>query len=74
MARRGRPANAVRPVVVSVKLLLYPGQDDDLIAYLTGGGPRLRATLVKLALREGRMPLHPPQPEEDDLDFDGLLQ
>jgi hypothetical protein len=77
MAKRGRPANVVPPLVVSVKLRLYPGQDDDLIAYLACSGPRLRATLVKLAMRQGALsrPAQAAEPATDEFDgFDGLWQ
>jgi hypothetical protein len=53
MTKPGRPRQTLRPLVASIKLVLYPGQDDDLIDYLAAAGPRLRATLVKLAMREG---------------------
>ena len=49
MARRGRPRKAGRPVVVHIRLRLWPGEDDDLIRLLAT--PRKRARLVKMALR-----------------------
>jgi hypothetical protein len=38
---------------VHIKLRLYPDEDDDLIAFFDGIIPRLRAAMVKQALREG---------------------
>ena len=49
MGRRGRPRKEGRPVVVHIRLRLWPGEDDDLIRLLAT--PRLRARLVKMALR-----------------------
>lgn len=72
---RGRRRQAIRPVVYSVKLVLYPSVDDDLIAYLSLAGPRLRATLVKLAMRNGRLNdsvAHAAS--DDDFSFDDLMQ
>jgi hypothetical protein len=39
--------------VVHIKLRLYPEEDDDLIAFFDGIIPRLRAAMVKQALRTG---------------------
>ena len=77
MAARGRPRQAVRPVVFVVKLVLYPGADDDLLRYLEVAGPRLRATLVKLAMRQGALsrPAQAVEPVTDEFEgFDGLWQ
>lgn len=70
----GRPRQPVTPVIFSVKLILRPGEDDDLIAFLRTAPPRLRATLVKLALRSGRVPVIPTESGiDEDIEFDGLL-
>jgi len=55
MARRGRPPSprTASARVVNIKLRLYPGEDDDLIAFFGGIIPRLRAACVKAALRSG---------------------
>jgi len=49
MGRRGRPRKEGRPVVVHIRLRLWPGEDDDLIRLLAT--PRLRARIVRAALR-----------------------
>ena len=55
MARRGRPISprAASARVVHIKLRLYPGEDDDLITFFDAIIPRLRAAMVKKALRSG---------------------
>lgn len=55
MAKRGRPHSprAASARMIHIKLRLYPGEDDDLIAFFDGIIPRLRAVLVKQALRSG---------------------
>ena len=55
MARRGRPpsARAASARAVQIKLRLYPDEDDDLIAFFAGVPERLRAVMVKRALRSG---------------------
>ena len=55
MAKRGRPPSprAASARVIHIKLRLYPGEDDDLIAFFDGIIPRLRAAQVKQALRSG---------------------
>jgi len=49
----GRPELADPPVVVQIKLRLYLGQDDDLIAWFDGIPTGLRSAMVKSALRTG---------------------
>mgnify|MGYP001569838827 CR=1 FL=1 len=72
---RGRRPESVRPIVYSVKLVLRPGVDDDLIDYLHSAGPRLRATLVKLAMRNGQAGMKgTTAAAEEELSFDGLMQ
>jgi len=55
MARRGRPPSTrtASAKVIHIKLRLYPGEDDDLIAFFASISPRLRAAMVKQALRSG---------------------
>ncbi len=72
---RGRRRQVTRPLVFSLKLVLYPGVDDDLIDYLDSAGPRLRATLVKLAMRNGQADTKVTSAAaEEELSFDGLMQ
>ena len=77
MAARGRPRQTVRPIVLAVKLVLYPGADDDLLRYLEAAGPRLRATLVKLAMRQGALShlAQAAEPVSEEFEgFDSLWQ
>ena len=55
MARLGRPRSprAASARVIHIKLRLYPGEDDDLIAFFVIIPDRLRAEMVKQALRSG---------------------
>ena len=55
MAKRGRPRSprAASARIVNLKLRLYPGEDDDLIAFFTTIPTRLGAATVKEALRSG---------------------
>ena len=55
MGKRGRPrsARAAGATVVYVKMRLYPGEDDDLIAFLQGIPKGLLAASIKRALRDG---------------------
>ena len=55
MTKRGRPKLAQPPRIYYIKLRLYPGQDDDLIAFLAGVPCRLRTAAVKGALRTGNL-------------------
>jgi hypothetical protein len=50
---------------------LYPEEDDDLIAFFDGIIPRLRAAMVKQALRSGDG-LASNQAEADDETLDAL--
>lgn len=58
MSRRGRPPSlrAASARVVNIKLRLYPGEDDDLVAFFSRIPERLRAVCVKAALRSGSQP------------------
>ena len=55
MAKRGRPRSrrAASARVVNVKMRLYAGEDDDLIHFFASIPRRLRAAMVKQALRSG---------------------
>lgn len=53
--KRGRPKLVQPPRIYFIKLRLYPGQDDDLIAFLAGVPCRLRTAAVKGALRTGNL-------------------
>ncbi len=53
--KRGRPKLVQPPRIYFIKLRLYPGQDDDLIAFLSGVPYRLRTAAVKGALRTGNL-------------------
>ena len=51
--KRGRPKLNQEVKVIRVKLRLYEGGDDDLIAFFSRIPPKLRAAMVKQALRSG---------------------
>jgi hypothetical protein len=55
MNRKGRPKSerAAHVQIVRIKLRLYPGEDDDLIAFFSTIPTGLRAASAKRALREG---------------------
>ena len=57
MARRGRPRSerASSAHIVYVKLRLYAGEDDDLKHFFGSIPMGLRASMVKEALRSGRV-------------------
>ena len=57
-------------MIVQIKLRLYPGEDDDLIAFFDSIPHRLRATMVKQALRSGTLTAN----EELTADDDGLFE
>ena len=65
---KGRPRLSSPPTIIQVKIRLYPGQDDDLIAFFASIPARLRATMVKQALRSGASVEEAP---DEDL-FDAL--
>lgn len=52
---RGRPRRTQTPRTFSVKLVLYPGEDDDLIVYLDAAPARKRAAAIKTAMRSGNI-------------------
>lgn len=49
----GRPKRTSEPVVWNVKLLLYEGEDDDLLALYRRTQPGRGAAAVKAAMRAG---------------------
>ena len=51
MGSGGRPRLMPAPLMVQIKLRLYTGRDDDLVAFLEGIEPGLRSAWVKQALR-----------------------
>ena len=55
MAGRGRPPSprAALARIVCMKLRLYPGEDDDLIAFFDAMPDRVRAAMVKRGLCSG---------------------
>ena len=63
MARRGRPRSerASSAHIVYVKLRLYPGEDDDLRDFFDSTPMGLRASMVKEALRSGRVVADQPE-------------
>ena len=66
---RGRPRSHRQVRIVQVKLRLYSGEDDDLIAFFASIPLRLRAAMVKQALRSGAA--QSAGDEDEDL-FDAL--
>jgi hypothetical protein len=57
---------------VHIKLGLYPGQDDDLIAFFAAAPHRLRAAMVKRALRSGLGATDEGQQPDEDGVLDAL--
>jgi hypothetical protein len=74
MTRQGRPpsARAASARVVQIKLRLYPGEDEDLIAFFEAILPRLRAAMVKRALRSGMADVERAQEQEEEGLWDAL--
>lgn len=74
MGRRGRPRSprAASARRVFVKLHLYPGEDDDLMAFFDEIPEGLRAAMVKRALRSGMPGGSPSSMPEDDALLDAL--
>jgi hypothetical protein len=62
----GRPRRKKTPVVHQVKLLLYPGEDDDLIAFFASIPARCKASAVKAAMRSGSLNVVSDVSIEDD--------
>ena len=74
MARTGRPrsSRAASAQIVRIKLRLYPGEDDDLIAFFAGIPRGLRAAMVKQALRSGMQMVGETSTSDDDELLDAL--
>ena len=53
--RRGRPRSEVEPIIYHIKLILHPGEDDDLIALYQAAPPMKCAALTRMTLRAGGM-------------------
>jgi hypothetical protein len=51
----GRPKREETPVIVNIKLTLYPSTDEDLIQWFESIAPRRKASAVIAALRSGTM-------------------
>jgi len=64
--RRGRP-KLDDPVIFNVKLVLRPGVDDDLIAYLSAAPARGLASAVKTAMRSGTLEALVVDVDEDEM-------
>ena len=65
-----RHKNAVRPVIWGIKLSLYPGVDDDLIALRKSTPDGQQAALIKHSIRYGRPT---PVTAETDADLEARL-
>jgi len=63
---RGRPPQAREGVRINIILTLYPGSDDDLLAWFAALPEGLRAPSVKLALRQGGASVQAQAPSEDE--------
>ena len=75
MAKRGRPwpvGRAASARIVNLKLRLYPGEDDDLIAFFGAIPPRMRVMMVKQALRSGSLQVMFSDVPDDDEVMDAL--
>ena len=74
MPRIGRPrsARAASAQIVRIKLRLYPGEDDDLIAFFAYVPRGLRALSVKAALRSGVQSAEGEANRPDDALLDSL--
>ena len=69
-----RPRCDTRPIVVNVKLYLYEGLDDDLIAFFQSIPKGGRAQAVAIALRDGMPDVVQQENAEDLADaFDSML-
>jgi len=67
VTQRGRPRSREGSVqVIQVKLRLYADADDDLLAFFAHTPPRLRAAMVKQALRFGVHRSEGGPPSQDD--------
>ena len=76
----GRPPRHGTRHIYHLKLYLWEGEDDDLIAFLEAIPPRRRAAALKTALRSGNgLNLFEPlqdariEPDNDSLDLEAFL-
>lgn len=69
-----RRANKTRPRTVLIRLSLWPGRDDDLIALFDQAPRRGKAAIVRQYLR-GRAAIQTPDepPADETVDLTGLL-
>ena len=77
MGRGRKPKQGVRHKY-EIKLYLWEGEDDDLIAFFESLPKRKRAAGVRMALRSGDAladlsPLEPDDDDEMDFDLDDFL-
>ena len=74
MAKRGRPRSprAASAKIINVKMRLYPGEDNDLIVFFASIPWRLRAVMVKQALRSGVQSATRETPADEDELFEAL--
>ena len=75
MAKRGRPRSprTASATIVNVKMRLYAGEDDDLIDFFAAIPGRLRAAMVKQALRSGIQSGCDETPNQDSELFEALV-
>jgi hypothetical protein len=74
VSTRGRPRSdrAASAKAINIKLRLYPGEDDDLILFFDSIPQRLRAIMVKQALRSGTQSSHSDEPPDEEELLDAL--
>jgi hypothetical protein len=65
-----RPRKTGIQIIHQVKLVLMPGQDDDLILYLSNVPDRGKAAAIKTAMRSGNLGA---AADDDDEDLAGML-
>ena len=78
MPRTGRPPlpKDQRPIRIETALRLYPGRDDELIAYFAAFKPGQYATAIKRALLAGALvglPTSSSAPVDDQIEWDEFV-
>ena len=78
MPRTGRPPlpKDQRPIRIETALRLYPGRDDELIAYFAAFKPGQYATAIKRALLAGALvglPASSSAPADDQIEWDEFV-
>ena len=78
MPRTGRPPlpKDQRPIRIETALRLYPGRDDELIAYFAAFKPGQYATAIKCALLAGSLvglPSDRHAPADDPIELDAFV-